>query len=176
VVRRHWRRRRRLSTAVGLLLLAALLLFQLWSRWSNRAGPVRFEAGGSHVVERVVDGDTLLLEDRTRVRLLGIDTPETRRPDLPVDPLGLDAARFVQQRVEGRSVRLEFDRERRDRFGRVLAYVYAGDLLLNEELIRAGFSRAETHFPYSEQMKRRFRAAEAEAREAGRGGWGDGHW
>lgn len=161
---------------MGFLLFAALLLLQFWSRWTDRAEPFRFEAGGSYRVERVVDGDTLLLADRTRVRLLGVDTPETKHPDRPVDPLGLQAAEFVRRHVEGRAVRLKFDRERRDRFGRVLAYVYADDLLLNEELIRAGYSRAETHFPYSEQMKRRFRAAEEEAREARRGGWADGHW
>lgn len=161
---------------MGFLLFAALLILQLWSRWGDRAEPFRFDAGASYAVERVVDGDTLLLEDRTRVRLLGVDTPETKHPDRPVDPLGLQAAEFMRRHVEGRAVRLEFDRERRDRFGRVLAYVYAGDLLLNEELIRAGYSRAETYFPYSEQMKRRFRAAEEQARGARRGGWANGHW
>lgn len=161
---------------MGLILFAALLLLQLWSRWSDHAGPFRYDTEASYVVQRVVDGDTLLLDDRTRVRLLGVDTPETKHPDRPVDPLGLEAAEFMRRHVEGRSVRLEFDRERRDRFGRVLAYVYAGDLFLNEELIRAGYSRAETHFPYSEQMKRRFREAEAEAREAHRGGWAEERW
>ena len=161
---------------MGFVLFATILLLQIWSRWSGRAEPFRFEAGSSYAVERVVDGDTLLLEDRTRVRLLGVDTPETKRPDLPVDPLGLEAAEFMRRHVDGRPVRLEFDRERRDRFGRVLAYVYVDQLLLNEELIRNGYSRAETYFPYSEQMKRRFRAAEDEARAARRGGWGDGHW
>ena len=66
---------------------------------------------------------------------------------------------------------LQFDRERQDRYHRVLAYVYRDDWMLNEELIRAGFSRAETRFPYSSAMKRRFRAAEKEARENNRGLW-----
>ena len=155
---------------VLLLLLAARLL-----RESPR--PVLPPDGSRPVrVARVVDGDTLLLEGGARVRLLGVDTPETKHPSRPVEPLGLEAAEFVRRQVEGRDVTLRFDRERRDAYQRILAYVYVDDRLLNEELIRAGYSRAETHFPYSEQMKRRFREAEADARDARRGGWAVGRW
>ena len=157
-------------------LVVALLAFQIFTRWAELPEPFPYESGGEHAVERVVDGDTLLLEGGTRVRLLGVDTPETKHPTLPADPLGLEAAEFVAERVEGRRVRLEFDRERKDRFGRVLAYVYVDDWFLNEELIRAGYSEAETHFPYSAEMKRRFVQAEEEARAARRGGWEDGEW
>lgn len=128
-------------------------------------------AGETFRVARVVDGDTLLLDGGERVRLIGVDTPETVRPDHPVEPLGPEASAFTRRHVDGRDVRLEFDRERRDRFERLLAYVYVGDFFLNEELIRAGYSKAVTRFPYSEAMKRRFRAAEAEARHARRGLW-----
>jgi micrococcal nuclease len=129
------------------------------------------EPGATVRVRRVVDGDTLLLADHTRVRLLGVDTPETKRPDTPVEPFGPEASEFARAHVEGRVVRLEFDKERRDKYDRVLAYVYLGDWFLNEELIRAGLGRAITNHPYSESMKRRFRAAEKEAREARRGIW-----
>ena len=151
------------------LLLLALLALRLFRA---PAGPPPVPANGTTVrVERVVDGDTLLLAGGDRVRLIGVDTPETVRPDHPVEPLGPEASDFTRRLVEGREVRLEFDRERRDDFQRLLAYVYSGDVFLNEELIRAGYSRAVTRFPYSEAMKRRFRTAEAEARAAMRGLW-----
>lgn len=122
-------------------------------------------------VVRVVDGDTLLMEGDIRVRLLGVDTPETKHPTLGVQPLGPEASEFTRQFAEGKLVTLRFDRERRDRYHRWLAYVYRDDRCLNEELIRAGYSRAMTRFPYSTQMKKRFRAAEAQAQAARVGIW-----
>ena len=81
---------------------------------------------------------------------------------------------FTKTLVEGRDVRLEFDHERTDRYGRILAFVYVGDQLLNEELVRAGLSPAETRFPYRQRMKRRLINAEREARTAKRGLWSSG--
>ena len=107
----------------------------------------------------------------TRIRLLGVDTPETKRPDTPIQPFGSEAYEFSRDHVEGRYVRLEFDKERHDRYGRVLAYVYRDDWLLNEALIRAGLGRAITNHPYSESMKRRFRAAQRDARRERLGIW-----
>jgi micrococcal nuclease len=138
------------------------------------APPVALESGATVRVLRAVDGDTLLLADHTRVRLLGVDTPETKRPDTPVEPWGPEAHDFTRARVEGRTVRLVFDKERHDKYDRVLAYVYVGDWFLNEELIRAGMGRAITNHPYSEAMKRRFRKAEREAQEKRLGIWSQG--
>lgn len=132
-----------------------------------------FDPERHYLVERVVDGDTLLLADGTRVRLIGVNTPETKLPDVPPDPLGLEASEFVKKHVEGRHVTLRFDRERRDRYHRILAYVFVDDWFLNEELILVGYSRAETRFPYSNQMKRRFRLAEQTAQEHQRGMWAE---
>jgi len=153
-------------------VIAAVFLVRLSSR-SQPGTKFSFDSEGPYRVRRVIDGDTLLLEDGTRVRLLGVDTPETKHPSQPAEPLGRQAAAFTRRHVEGRRVRLRFDRERRDRYRRVLAYVYRGEWFLNEELIRAGFSRAETGFPYSRRMKQRFLKAEAEAREAERGLWAE---
>lgn len=122
-------------------------------------------------VDRVVDGDTLHLTTGERVRLLGVDTPETVKPDVPVQPWGPEASAFTKKHVQGQSVRLEFDNEKRDSYGRLLAYVYVGEWFLNEELIRAGLSPAVTKFPYSAVMKQRFRAAESEARRKRVGIW-----
>lgn len=157
---------------VLVLIVAALAAWQFFS--AGREPPPPHEAGATALVQRVVDGDTLLLADHTRIRLLGVDTPETKRPDTPVEPFGPEASDFTRAHVEGRFVRLEFDKERYDKYGRVLAYVYLNDWFLNEELIRAGMGRAITNHPYSESMKRRFRAAEHEAQRARLGIWSDG--
>ena len=158
----------------NLLRLAAVLVLAALAGWQffTEAPPAAVHEPGTTVrVQRAVDGDTLLLDDRTRVRLLGVDTPETKKPDWPVEPFGPEAHDFTSQHVEGRKVRLEFDKERHDKYGRVLAYVYLDDWFLNEELIRAGLGRAITNHPYSESMKRRFRAAQREAQRERRGIW-----
>ena len=166
---RYGRRRLRptnVAVIVIVCLLAVRLLRPLWE-----PAPFSFDSPGPHRVERVIDGDTLVLAGGTRVRLLGVDTPETRHPNRPPEPLGKEATAFTRRHVEGKEVTLRFDRQRRDRYRRVLAYVYVDDWFLNEELIRAGYSRAETQYPYSSAMKRRFRQAEEEARRANRGLW-----
>lgn len=124
------------------------------------------EAGVDYPVQRVVDGDTLLLETGHRVRLLGVDTPETKHPDRPVERLGREASQFTRRFVGDDPVRLEFDRERRDPYRRILAYVYVRGEMLNEELIRAGYSRAEVRFPFRRDRKKLFLAAEEQARAA----------
>lgn len=169
--RRAFRYRRRLPPAfwVGLLILGLIALRIL--RPIGPIPPPTVDSPGTYRVKRVVDGDTLLLENGARVRLIGVDTPETKHPHKPVEPLGLEAAEFVRRRVEGRLVTLRFDRDRLDRYHRVLAYVYLDGWFLNEALIRAGYSRAVTRFPYSAAMLRRFRLAEEQARQAQRGLW-----
>jgi micrococcal nuclease len=167
-------RRRRAPAWLVLLALLALLLARFFGQGEPPpVAPVDpSEAEQQYVIERVVDGDTLVLVGGERVRLIGVDTPETVHPRRPVEPLGPEASQFTKQMVEGKAVRLEFDKERRDRYGRLLAYVYVDGVMLNEELIRAGFSAAQLQYPYSNAMKRLFQNAEAEAREARRGLWG----
>src|SRR6516162_3164325 len=155
----------RRTITLRLVVVLVLLALAIWHVAFDDSPPVPHAPGATALVERAVDGDTLLLEDHTRIRLLGVDTPETKRPDTPVEPWGPEAHEFTRSHVEGRTVRLDFDKERYDKYGRVLAYVYLGDWFLNEELIRAGMGRAITNHPYSEAMKRRFRAAEREAKE-----------
>ena len=128
-------------------------------------------SSGQQLVVRVVDGDTLVLANGERVRLIGVNTPETKHPTKPVQPFGPEASEFPRRAVEGRYVTLKFDREKRDRYQRLLAYVYLKDWCLNEEVIRAGLGECVTRYPYDSSMKRRFRAAESEARVARRGIW-----
>lgn len=113
----------------------------------------------------------MLISKDVRVRLLGVNTPESVKPNTPVEPFSKEASDFTRRHVEGKLVRLEFDRERHDEHGRILAYVYQGNWFLNEELIKAGLSPAVTRFPYSEAMKQRFRAAEQSARRRKVGLW-----
>ena len=155
------------------LLLLALLVLVAWRAWHALDGPRpgQLLEPGTYRVQRVVDGDTLLLEGGVRVRLIGVDTPETVHPDRPPEPGGQEASDFTRQAVEGRRVSLSFDRERQDRFGRHLAYVTVDGRLLNEELIRQGYGRATLQYNYSGAMKDRFRAAQEHAQQQRLGIW-----
>jgi len=136
----------------------------------ERAAPA--EAAQTRTVVRVVDGDTIMLDGGERVRLIGVDTPETVHPQKPVERFGKQASEFTRRLLEGRRVRLEFDQQRRDHYSRTLAYVHLPDgRLANEEIIRQGYGHAFTKYPFAQEMMDRFRAAEREAREAGRGLW-----
>jgi micrococcal nuclease len=150
------------------------LLVLVWRGWQllqpDEAPPAPL-VEQTYDLGRAIDGDTLLLAGGARIRLIGVDAPETVKPNYPVEPWGPEASAFTRQFVSGGRVRLAFDRERLDRYGRYLAYVYVDDRMLNEELVRAGLARFEPHFDYSTTMKTRFRRAEAEARAARRGLW-----
>ncbi len=127
-------------------------------------------SGDWRVVERVVDGDTLVLDGGERVRLSGVDTPETVDPRRPVQHFGKEASAFTQRMAEGKRARLAFGAERRDRYGRTLAYVYLEDgTFLNAEIIRQGYGHAYTRFPFEHQEE--FRRYEREARDNKRGLW-----
>lgn len=125
------------------------------------------------VVSRVVDGDTLDLATRERVRLIGVDTPETKHPQKPVQRFGREATDFTTSLVQGKSVRLEYDQQRQDKYGRTLAYVFLEDgTFVNAEIIRQGYGFAYTRFPF--KYLEEFRRLEREARESGRGMWAEG--
>ena len=121
-------------------------------------------------VKRVIDGDTILLADGERVRLIGVDTPETKHPQKPVERFGKEAYLFTKRMVEGKEVHLEYDWQRRDKYNRLLAYVYLLDgTFLNAEIIKQGYGFAYTRFPF--KYLEEFRKYEREARENKRGLW-----
>jgi micrococcal nuclease len=125
-------------------------------------------------VVRVVDGDTVEVSiggDEEDVRYIGIDTPETVKPGEPVQCYGPQASAANHELVDDRAVRLDFDRELRDVYGRLLAYVYVGDRLINEELLAGGYARTLEIKPNT-AMAGRFAAVEERAGEAGKGLWG----
>jgi micrococcal nuclease len=126
------------------------------------------------IVTRVVDGDTAHIEvggTDLDVRFIGIDTPETVAPDRPLQCFGPEASSYTERRLEGNRVRLEYDVEREDRFGRTLAYVWLGDELFNETLVREGYALVTT-FPPDVKYVDRFVAAQRDARRHDRGLWG----
>ena len=126
----------------------------------------------TYVVQRVVDGDTVVLSSLGTVRLIGVDTPETVDPRAPVQRYGIESAAFLKQLVQNRSVRVEYDRQRVDKYRRTLAYLYLHDgMFVNLEIIRQGFGHAYVDYPFIHIES--FRAAEREAREAGRGLWAE---
>jgi micrococcal nuclease len=170
--RRYWHEPRAL---VFVVLCSLLVIWRLYVvAGSAPAGPEVLPEG-MHQVQRVVDGDTLLLESGARVRLQGIDTPETVTEDMPVEAWGPEASQFAKDFIEraGKRVRLTFSLERKDRHERFLAFVWNGDTMLNEELVRAGLAHARLDYRYSGTMKRRLAAAQEEARKAGRGIWSE---
>jgi micrococcal nuclease len=166
-------RRLRAQRSVVLLLAAAYVIWRLWFASGEQAGPApAVLSAGQYQVRRVIDGDTLLLDNGARVRLIGADTPETVHPDRPPEPWGLEAAEFTRAFIGRRPVRIELDpHDRQDRHGRFLAYVWVDSQMLNVELIRHGLARARLEFPYSEARKKVFREAQAEAQQARRGMW-----
>ncbi|WHP16579.1 thermonuclease family protein [Cellulomonas sp. ES6] len=101
-------------------------------------------------VVRVVDGDTIVVEqggDDVRVRLLGIDTPETVKPDSPVECFGPEASARATELLDGQTVRLEYDpsQDAVDAYGRTLAYVWLGDVMVNQTLVAEGYAREYTY-------------------------------
>jgi micrococcal nuclease len=137
-------------------------------------GASRARQGAAQVL-RVVDGDTVQVrvEGRhVRVRYIGIDTPESVRPGAPVQCFAKRASAFNARLVVGERVRLVSDAERRDRYGRLLAYVYRvrDGLFVNAELVRRGYARTLT-IPPNVAYAAEFRRLAAAARRKGRGLW-----
>ena len=125
---------------------------------------------GPHVVTRVLDGDTVKLDNGETVRLIGVDAPELHHPELPVQRFGQEAADFMKRLVEGFEVTLELEPEDTvDKYGRTLAYIWKGDKLANEEIIRRGYAYAYTRFEF--RRRDEFLALEKEARHAQYGLW-----
>jgi micrococcal nuclease len=124
-------------------------------------------------VVHVVDGDTIHVQCGARVekvRYIGMDAPEIHHPIWGAEPGGREAAALNRRLVGGRHVRLELDVRARDQYGRLLAYVWAGDLMVNAELVRLGYAQVMT-VPPNVRYQALFLKLQREARAAGRGLW-----
>ena len=160
-------RKGRLSLSLGSLLV---LLLAFLFRESPELLSLPYQAS-------VSDGDTITMEiqgEKETIRYLLMDTPELHHPSRPVEELGKEAREENLRLLALGSIRLEFDRERRDRYGRLLAFVWVrtaeGEIMVNEELVRKGLALPLIIPPNGKYSDRIF-SAMAEAREKKRGLW-----
>jgi len=160
------------SRAVVVATVAATLLGSVASGWwLGGAAPASVPV----TVVHVVDGDTLVAAfpdgHRETVRVLGIDTPETVDPRKPVQCFGPEASAYAKARLTGRAIRLEFDVERRDIYGRLLAYVVVDGARYEDDVLRRGLARLLV-IPPNGAYARTMLAEALAARRARRGLWG----
>jgi len=148
-------------------------LAEAGQEWEGIASEVRGNVPVAEVearVIRVIDGDTIEIEGGQRVRYIGIDTPETVHPSKAVECFGKEATKTNSELVEGKKVRLESDVADRDKYGRLLRYVYVDDLMVNAELVRLGYAYSSS-YPPNVKYQQLFLQLEREAREQEKGLW-----
>ncbi len=161
---------------IGAALLAATAFFAFAAALGAQPGPAPGGERLAGAVTYVFDGDTIRVRldgggDR-RVRLIGVDCPELADDRETVRFLAFTARRYTHTRLVRQRVGLIFGPEREDAYGRLLAFVEMEDgTIFNETLVRAGFASAFLKFPFDESLRKRLKAAETEARRAGRGLW-----
>lgn len=159
--------------SIALLLIAAAILLRPWDTLRHGSAPEASQRLTGRVV-RAVDGDTLevALDGGAieTVRLIGVDTPETVKPDTPVQCFGPRASAFEHRAVEGHRVQLLIGVEPRDVYGRLLAYVWIDGRFLEAELLRRGLARTLTFHP-NDRFAPRFERLEQKAASAGKGLW-----
>ncbi len=141
---------------------------------SQATATAAFQSGHSYMahVKRVIDGDTFVLDSDERVRLIGIDTPETVHPRKEIQLFGPEASEFTKNAIEGKEVKLEFDVDLYDRYNRLLAYVYYDDVFLNEELLLNGLAVVSTYPPNVKYVDQ-FLSAQNQSKNSKIGIWGD---
>lgn len=125
------------------------------------------------MVKRVVDGDTFETDTKLKVRLIGVNTPETVKPGSPVQPYGKEASAFTKKQLTGKNVLAFTDVEDKDKYGRLLRYIFleGESVMFNEVLVREGYANTMTIAP-NVMFSKRFVKVEREAREKNRGLWG----
>lgn len=162
---------------VGIILL--LLVVQHFGWLETPPQQATNNNPGTYAVARFIDGDTLSVDmngKRETVRMIGIDTPETHKPNTPVQCYGPAAAAFTKNLIGNQKVRLESDpkNQNRDRYNRLLRYVYLPDnKLVQKELVANGYGFAYTQFPFGKMDE--FVAAERQAALGKKGLWGNCH-
>ncbi len=199
VVRRQIRRRGGLGMILLLIVFVAVGLFnpELRDKIAEQLNvPFSMSANGTRPLPsktksplkegvwpavHIVDGDTLDIQDdqgvKHRVRLIGANTPETVKPNSPVEPFGPEASAFTKRIIEeaGGKVRVAFDGDQVDRYDRNLAMIYVqtprGEVWLNKMLIHEGLARAQLQYRFSKGAKEAFRVAEEEAKRARKNIW-----
>ncbi|HEX2953979.1 MAG TPA: thermonuclease family protein [Bacillota bacterium] len=121
-------------------------------------------------VTRVIDGDTIVVEKLGKVRYIGVNAPEIKHGDQPGQPFGVEATTANKKLVLGKKVKLEYDLGRRDKYGRLLAYVYVGKTFVNARLVEMGYAQVMT-VPPNVKYQSRFIQLQKDARDNFRGLW-----
>ena len=173
---RLWGRRKTKQLILALLTLVALALAVIKPEWFDSGSQIaRQNQPGFYSVIRFDDGDTIAVDmngQNETVRFIGVDTPETHDPRKAVQCFGYAATVYTKNLVGKSRVRLEADslNTNRDRYGRLLRYIYLPDgTLVNAKIIQDGYGFAYTLFPFEKADE--FRSYERQAREASRGLW-----
>ena len=171
------RQKRLISLLIALVATILAATGQQLGWFDQPIDVVQQQNPGLYAVSRFVDGDTIVVAmngvDET-VRMIGVDTPETHKPNTPVQCYGPAAAAYTKNLIGQQKVRLEADptNQNRDRYNRLLRYVYLPDgRLIEEELIKNGYGFAYTSFPFTK--KQAFVALEGEAKAQAKGLWGN---
>jgi micrococcal nuclease len=166
-----------LAVIVSLFLLSWILIPQIRPAVASFRKEVAISPGTYRVTE-VFDGDTISvkMDGRTeKVRMIGVDTPETHKPNSPVECWGPEASSFAKQSLQNSTVRLVADptNQNRDRYDRLLRYVYTSNgELFNQKVIEQGYGFAYTSFPFEKRQE--FETAQQYAAASKSGVWGSG--
>jgi micrococcal nuclease len=152
---------------LGLFFLGAFTCFAAFQSetWKVPPGLPEYE------VLKVIDGDTIRVAGLGKIRYIGMDAPEIKHAGRAAEPYGYEAFEANQQLVQGKRVKIELDAGKRDRYGRVLAYVYCGSVFINAYLVEAGYAYAVKVKP-NVRYWNLFSRLQQEAARAGRGLWG----
>jgi len=135
-----------------------VLLAYVWPFIQAKLESHKVLSAGEYAVTKVADGDTIEINmggTLERVRMIGVDTPETHKPGAPVQCYGPQASDYTTRLLDGQAVRLEADPmgDNRDRYDRLLRYVYFNDMLVNKQLIEQGYGFAYISFPFSKKVE-----------------------
>ena len=164
----------------SLLVVAMIGILVIIFQFVNHSGPFsdsesQHQSDNSNLngkdkvyVKRVVDGDTFVAQkngEEIKVRLIGVDTPETVKPNTPVQPYGKQASNYTKKYLTHQNVYLEYDKEKQDRYGRTLAYVWISkDRMYNKELVEKGLAR-EKYFSPNGKYRNVFIEAQNKAKQ-----------
>jgi endonuclease YncB( thermonuclease family) len=174
---RHVSQKKLVSLLATAIVAVIVALSQQYGWFGQAQQAVEQSSPGLYTIKRFVDGDTIVVDmngtDET-VRMIGVDTPETHKPNSPVQCYGPAASAYTKNLIGSQKVRLEADptNQNRDRYNRLLRYAYLPDgKLIAEEVIANGYGFAYTQFPFTK--KDQFVQAEEQAKAANRGLWGN---
>lgn len=172
------RKNKKLVSLLAAVLTAVIIALGGQLGWFDEAQQAAEQSQpGLYAIKRFVDGDTIVVDMNGRnetVRMIGVDTPETHRPNTPVQCYGPAASAYTKNLIGHQKVRLEADptNQNRDRYDRLLRYVYLPDgQLVAKAVIENGYGFAYTSFPFTK--KDEFVQAEEQAKAANKGLWGN---